>query len=77
MAQYVIRKNKIDYELAKFEDTDTPIDVYTVSNRGCNCPSRYKSCKHTKIVNTWKSSGEPIGVVYDDSADVIGRLHVS
>lgn len=74
MAQYVVRKNKYKIELAKFEDSDRPFDVYNITEGRCNCPSRYKNCKHTKIAKTWESSGSPVGVVYDDSANVIGQI---
>lgn len=77
MAQYVIRKNKGEVLLAKFENTDTPTDVYSISEKGCNCPARSRACKHTKIASAWKRSGEPIGVIYNDSAEVLGVLSVS
>lgn len=76
MAEYLVRKGKIRYELAKFEDSDTPTAVYSFYERGCSCPSRNRSCKHTKILNTWKAANEPVGVVYNDEAEIIGRLHV-
>lgn len=76
MAQYIIRKNKVAYNLAKFDDSDTPVDVYTISDRGCNCPSRYRSCKHVKMLNEWKALGAIPGVVYDDELKIIGRLNV-
>ena len=76
MAQYIIRKNKHDYELAKFEDSDSPTDVYTISARGCNCPSRFKNCKHNKMLSLWKKGGEVVGQVYDDNLEILGTLNV-
>jgi hypothetical protein len=76
MAQYLLRKVKTTYELAKFEDSDLPTAVYRFSNRGCSCPSGYRSCKHVKIKNTWKALGEPFGYVFDDDANHIGTLVV-
>lgn len=74
MSQYVLRKLKHSIELAKFEDTDRPIDVYSIANNNCNCPSRYKKCKHVKIATEWQKQNCPIGVVYDDSANTIGTI---
>lgn len=77
MAQYIFRKTKVNYELAKFEDSDTPTDVYSISDRGCNCPSRYRACKHTKMLSEWKKAGAMPGIVYDDNLKIIGKLNVS
>lgn len=74
MAEYVIRKKEKSVELAKFDETDRPIDVYTIAQGRCNCPSRYKVCKHTKIVTKWNKAGNPVGVVYDDDANQIGSI---
>lgn len=74
MSEYIVRKGKFSDEVAKFEESNYPIDVYTVNSRGCSCPSRYRSCKHTKIVKAWYKENSPIGVVYDDSANKIGNL---
>ena len=74
MSEYLIRKGKQFYELAKFEDSCEPTAVYVFTSRGCSCPSRYRSCKHTKILNAWKQAGEIEGVVYDDSASVLGNI---
>lgn len=74
MSQYILRKVKFSTELAKFEDTDRPIDVYTIREKKCNCPSRYRSCKHVKIAAEWEKNGCPLGVVYDDTAKHIGVL---
>jgi hypothetical protein len=73
MPQYMVRKGKIGYEIAKFDDTDTPVDVYTVGYRGCSCPARSKSCKHVKIIKAWLKTNEE-GVVYDDAANNIGNI---
>ena len=56
--QYLIRKkNNIDIEISKFEDDNEPLDVYTISSRGCTCPAawRRKTCKHTRMVKFWTS----------------------
>jgi hypothetical protein len=73
MPQYMVRKGKIGYEIAKFDDTDTPVDVYTVGHRGCSCPARSRSCKHVKILKAWLKTSEE-GVVYDDAANNIGNI---
>ena len=62
------------YEVAKFDDTDTPVDVYRFHARGCSCPARSKSCKHTKMLNAWKRAGSPEGVVYNDSIEEISNI---
>lgn len=74
MSEYLLRKGKYFYELAKFEDSSEPISVYLFTSRGCSCPSRYRNCKHVKILNAWKQSGEVPGLVYNDSASVIGNI---
>lgn len=76
MAQYLVRKGKIFYEMAKFEDSDSPTSVYLFTPRGCSCPSYSSSCKHTKILKAWKKAGEIPGTVYDDTANVLGVLNV-
>lgn len=77
MAEYLARKGKDFYELAKFEDSDTPTAVYIFTERGCSCPSYRRSCKHLAIMKAWKRAGEPVGVVYDDTASVIATLAVA
>ena len=77
MAQYLLRKVKTKYELAKFEDSDSPTAVYSFTNRGCSCPASRHSCKHTKILSAWKALGEPSGYVFDDEAMHIGILNVA
>ena len=49
--EYMIRKkNNIDTQISKFGSSKEPLDVYTVSSRGCTCPAawRRRTCKHTK-----------------------------
>jgi hypothetical protein len=74
MAQYLVRKGKFNYEIAKFDDSSSPTEVYLFSQRGCGCPARSKSCKHTRIVTAWTKAGRPVGAVYDDSANLINTL---
>jgi len=49
-------------------------DVYTSGERGCSGPSRYRACKHTRIVGAWQKAGSPEGVVLDDNASIIGNI---
>ena len=74
MAQYIIRKGRLKHEVAKFDDSSSPLDVYSISDRGCNCPARSRSCKHTRMVKTWQTNGSLLGEVYDDNIKVIGYL---
>ena len=74
MPQYIVRKGKYNYEVAKFDDTDTPVEVYRFHARGCSCPARSKSCKHTKMLNAWRRAGSPEGVVYNDSIEEISNI---
>lgn len=76
MAQYVLRKVHTSYELAKFEDSDFPTTVYQFNKRGCSCPAGRRSCKHVKIVAAWKAAGEIAGMVFGDSAELLGMLNV-
>lgn len=76
MAQYLARKNKLFYEVAKFDDSDDAVAVYKFTARGCTCPSGRRGCKHVAILNTWKASGEVPGAVYNDSAELVSHLNV-
>lgn len=76
MSEYIPRKGKIFYELAKFEDYCEPTAVYLFTTRGCSCPSYRRNCKHTAILNSWKKAGEPVGAVYSDDAKEINRLFI-
>lgn len=54
---YLVRQVKKDiYEVAKFEDSNFPTDVYTVKSTKCNCPASYRSkkCKHNLLVDEFK-----------------------
>ena len=74
MAQYIIRKGKLRHEVAKFDDSSLPLDIYSISDRGCNCPARSRSCKHTRMVKAWQKNGSLLGEVYDDNLNVIGYI---
>lgn len=76
MSQYIFRKGKLYYEVAKFEDSDFPTALYKFTERGCSCPAGRRNCKHSKILKTWQTAGEPLGFVYNDEAQHIGTLHV-
>ena len=76
MAEYLLRKGKSFYEIAKFEDSTDSTAVYLFTKRGCSCPSYSKSCKHISILNAWKASGEIPGVVYGDKAEILNKLYV-
>lgn len=76
MAQYLMRKGSMFYELAKFEDSDDSTAVYKFTQRGCTCPAGRRGCKHVKILAAWKAAGEIAGFVYDDEANHIGILNV-
>ena len=77
MAQYLLRKGKHFYEIAKFEDSDEPTAVYRFTKRGCTCPAGRRGCKHNSILKAWQESGETAGAVYDDSAKQISVLSVA
>ena len=74
MAQYIIRKGRLRYEVAKFDDSSTPLDIYSISDRWCNCPARSRICKHTRMVKAWQNNGSLLGEVYDDNLNVIGNI---
>lgn len=76
MAEYLLRKGKRFYEIAKFEDSDEPTAVYSFTTRGCSCPSWGRTCKHDSILKAWKKAGEVPGVVYNDKAQVVTQLYV-
>jgi len=74
MPQYIVRKGKYNYEVAKFDDSREPIDVYTFNQRGCGCPARTRSCKHIRIVKAWEKADKKLGLVFDDNAQIIGNI---
>ena len=74
MAYYVLRQTRFRYEITKFEDKREPADTYTIDASRCFCPARIKSCKHMRIFRKWTKDDKPLGVVYDDSANEIGRM---
>lgn len=75
MSDYLLRKKGINrYAIAKFEDSDSPIDVYNITSGKCSCPSRYANCKHSKLLKIWKQKEEPLGVIYDDLGNVTGSV---
>jgi hypothetical protein len=65
--EYMIRKkNNIDTQISKFGSSKEPLDVYTVSSRGCTCPAawRRRTCKHTRMAKFWANNlKEEVGVV--------------
>jgi hypothetical protein len=77
MAEYLLRKGTLFYEVAKFEDSDVSTAVYKFTQRGCSCPAGRRGCKHAKIMKAWKDAGEPVGFVYNDEAEHIGTLAVA
>ena len=74
MAQYIVRQGRWSNEVAKFDDTREPLDVYTFNQRGCGCPARTRSCKHIRIVKAWEKADMKLGLVFDDNADIIGNI---
>ena len=74
MAQYIVRQGRWSNEVAKFDDSREPIDVYTFNQRGCGCPARTRSCKHVRILKAWEKADKQLGLVFDDNARVIGNI---
>lgn len=62
---YLVRQiKKNTYEIAKFEDTNYAVDVYTITNNKCNCPASWRStsCKHHKILTEYKKDTDSVYV---------------
>ena len=74
MAQYIVRQGRWSNEVAKFDDSREPIDVYTFNQRGCGCPARTRSCKHVRIVKACEKADKKLGLVFDDNANIIGSM---
>lgn len=74
MAQYILGKNAKNYQIAKFEDSRYPINIYNIYSNRCSCPARTSSCKHIKIFKEWDKLGKPLGVVFDDNLKIIGNI---
>lgn len=77
MSEYLLRKVKGHYSIAKFDSSDSPVDVYTFYPRGCSCPAGRRGCKHQKILKEWQKLKEQPGFVFNDEAVVIGVLAVT
>lgn len=77
MSEYLIRKVHNDFEITKFEDTAEPVAVYSIKSRKCSCPSRYRSCKHISILDSWVNKGSTIGAVLDDAGNILTTLQVA
>ena len=73
MPQYMVREGRYGHEVAKFDESNTSLDVYTINSRGCSCPARSRSCKHTRILTAWKKTNVE-GIVFDDNAQRIGNV---
>ena len=74
MAEYLVRRVKYGYEVAKFEESNHPVGVYHVSGSRCFCPARTRSCKHMKIFKAWERNGSNHAEVYDDNAKLLHRM---
>lgn len=74
MAQYIVRQGRWSNEVAKFDDSREPVDVYTFNQRGCGCPARTRSCKHIRIVKAWEKANRKLGLIFDDNANIIGNM---
>lgn len=74
MANYLVRKGKFTYEVAKFEESNVPSSVYRITSSRCDCPARTRSCKHISILKAWESSGKVEGSIISDEAKVVGNI---
>lgn len=74
MTNYLVRRAKYGYEVAKFEESSYPVDVYRVSGSRCYCPARTRSCKHMKIFKAWERNGSTPGDVYDEKGTLVNNL---
>ena len=74
MAEYLVRRVKYGYEVAKFEESSYPVGVYHVSGSRCFCPARTRSCKHIKIFKAWERNGSVSGEVYDEKGTLVNNL---
>ena len=48
--------------------------MYSFSSRGCTCPARTRACKHSRMVKEWESRGRPVGLIFNDNAEVIWKM---
>lgn len=74
MANYLVRKGKFTYEVAKFEESNTPSGLYSITSNRCDCPARTRSCKHVRMVDAWKKEGQVEGAILSDEAKIVGNL---
>ena len=74
MANYLVRKGKFTYEVAKFEESNTPVGIYRITDSRCDCPARTRSCKHLSILKAWQDNGKTEGSIISDNAEIIGNI---
>ena len=74
MANYLVRKGKFTYEVAKFEESNTPVGVYRITDSRCDCPARTRSCKHLSILKAWQSAGKVEGDILSDEAKIVNNI---
>jgi hypothetical protein len=70
MTYYTVREpTPSTFLVAKFSDSDAPIETYTIKRHQgllvCSCPSvnrlrRGQLCKHGQLVNRWLADGAPV-----------------
>ena len=72
--EYFIREvGKGKYEIATFKRGDTPDNVYTCTEKSCNCPAR-GACKHQKMLKDWIKAGKPSPFGKDVRGEVLKKL---
>lgn len=72
MTDYYFRRvSNNAIEIAKFDDySSEPTAVYRVENKVCNCPAAdQKTCRHVKMVDSWKKNGEGSGEYFDSRSN--------
>lgn len=52
-------------EIAKFEDSRYPVDVYHITNGQCDCPSWRHPCKHIAMLSEWLQQEQPEGTILE------------
>mgnify|MGYP006935540783 CR=1 FL=1 len=77
---YLVRQVKKNvFEVAKFEDRNFPVDVYTITNNKCNCPASWRSssCKHRKLVDEFKKDTNTVYEFYLSATNAVTKTKIA
>jgi len=76
---YTVHKERYGYGIAKWsDDSNWPVDLYSITDRGCSCPAGYRRrrCKHFKLIDAFKEL-EPGAWAFEFRGDSVQPIHLA